>query len=107
MRHIFLQLPNNLAKKGISVANHKSAHCSAMYALFQVELTNEYGSADGKHVYALCLRLFRSLPLAANVTQHTLVLHGGLFRKVGLLFFDISRKLPSGNVGILPKMLVS
>jgi hypothetical protein len=32
-------------------------------------------------VYAACKRLFSSLPVSAKVGQHTLVLHGGLFRR--------------------------
>ena len=32
-------------------------------------------------MYAACKRLFAALPLAARVAQHTLVLHGGLFRR--------------------------
>jgi serine/threonine-protein phosphatase 5 len=32
-------------------------------------------------VYAACKRLFSALPLAAKIGQHTLVLHGGLFRR--------------------------
>lgn len=32
-------------------------------------------------VYAACKRLFSSLPLSARIGQHTLVLHGGLFRR--------------------------
>lgn len=34
-----------------------------------------------QHVYASCKRFFASLPLSAHVGQHTLVLHGGLFRR--------------------------
>ena len=59
--------------------NHESATCTLMYG-FKQELVAKYGKAAWRSVYAACKRLFAALPLAARVGQHTLVLHGGLFR---------------------------
>jgi len=48
---------------------------------FKGEVEQKYGKPQGKAVYDLCKRLFACLPLSARVGPHTLVLHGGLFRK--------------------------
>ncbi|PSC75899.1 Serine threonine-phosphatase 7 [Micractinium conductrix] len=60
--------------------NHESATCTLMYG-FKGELVAKYGRSHWRHVYASCKRFFASLPLSAHVGQHTLVLHGGLFRR--------------------------
>jgi serine/threonine-protein phosphatase 5 len=59
--------------------NHECEFCTEVYG-YKKELQVKYGKREGSGLWRQFMKVGASLPLAAQIGDKTLVLHGGLFR---------------------------
>jgi|TARA_B110000967_G_scaffold202647_1_gene241879 serine/threonine-protein phosphatase 5 len=59
--------------------NHECEFCTEVYG-YKKELQVKYGKREGNGLWRQFMKVGASLPLAAQIGDKTLVLHGGLFR---------------------------
>ena len=59
--------------------NHECEFCTEVYG-YKRELQVKYSKASGNALWRQSMRVGAELPLAAQIGEKTLVLHGGLFR---------------------------